>query len=98
MTYVFVLVWKEVKIEIHSEGRTLTLFRVSRLMMSCIKIVTSLSGQKQKRIQWHFVLQYNCLIDFCITVEYIIDFEKGRTGHGISDLSYYGLFWPSLLQ
>jgi hypothetical protein len=28
----------------------------------------------------------------------VIDFEKGRTGHGFSDLSYYGLFWPSLLQ
>jgi hypothetical protein len=27
-----------------------------------------------------------------------IDFEKRRTGHGIFDLSYYGLFWPSLLQ
>jgi hypothetical protein len=27
-----------------------------------------------------------------------IDFEKGRTGHGISDLSYYDLFCPSLLQ
>jgi hypothetical protein len=27
-----------------------------------------------------------------------IDFEKGRTGHGIYDLSYYGLFQPSLLQ
>jgi hypothetical protein len=27
-----------------------------------------------------------------------IDFEKGRTGHGISDISYYGLFRPSLLQ
>jgi hypothetical protein len=27
-----------------------------------------------------------------------IDFEKGRTGHGIFDLSYYGLFRPSLLQ
>jgi hypothetical protein len=27
-----------------------------------------------------------------------IDFEKGRTGHGISNLSYYGLFRPSLLQ
>jgi hypothetical protein len=27
-----------------------------------------------------------------------IDFEKGRTVHGISDLSYYGLFRPSLLQ
>jgi hypothetical protein len=28
----------------------------------------------------------------------VIDFEKGRTGHGISDLSYYGIFGPSLLQ
>jgi hypothetical protein len=27
-----------------------------------------------------------------------IDFEKARTGHGISDLSYYGLFRSSLLQ
>jgi hypothetical protein len=23
-----------------------------------------------------------------------IDFEKGRTGHGISDLSYYAYFGP----
>jgi hypothetical protein len=27
-----------------------------------------------------------------------IDFENGRTGQGISDLSYYGLLRPSLLQ
>jgi hypothetical protein len=27
-----------------------------------------------------------------------IYFEKGRTGHGVSDISYYGLFQPSLLQ
>jgi hypothetical protein len=26
-----------------------------------------------------------------------IDFEKERTGQGISELSYYGLFWPCLL-
>jgi hypothetical protein len=33
-----------------------------------------------------------------VCVSLSIDFEKERTGHGISDLSYFGLFWPSLLQ
>jgi hypothetical protein len=67
-------------------------------------VVMLFTNKRQSSFQMPKGLQiYGQEIPFSKTAKYLgvtldIDFEKGRTGHGISDLSYYGLFRPSLLQ
>jgi hypothetical protein len=66
--------------------------------------LTKLKRRNFKPIKWLKLeaalecTDYPKVFDHPNDVEAIIDLKKERTGHGISDLSYYGLFRPSLLQ